>query len=157
MIIRPAIAQDADALGRMGAALAAQHHAFDAQRFMLPEGVELGYRHWLSQEAQKPEAVVCVAEHDGRVVGYAYGRLEERDWNALRDRCGVLHDIWVDAEARRLGTGRQLTEAVAGRLEALGAPRVVLSTAAKNGSAQAFFERLGWRRTMVEFTRETKT
>jgi RimJ/RimL family protein N-acetyltransferase len=39
-------------------------------------------------------------------------------------------------------------------LTARDAPRVVLSTAARNERAQRFFERAGFRRTMVEFTRE---
>jgi ribosomal protein S18 acetylase RimI-like enzyme len=35
-----------------------------------------------------------------------------------------------------------------------GAPRVVLSTAAQNETAQRLFEKLGFRRTMIEMTRE---
>ena len=35
-----------------------------------------------------------------------------------------------------------------------GAPRVLLFTAEKNHSAQAVFERAGFRRTMIEMTRE---
>jgi hypothetical protein len=37
---------------------------------------------------------------------------------------------------------------------AKGAPRIVLHTAASNADAQALFARLGFRRTMVEMTRE---
>jgi len=40
-------------------------------------------------------------------------------------------------------------------LEARGAPRVVLSTAAGNEAAQRLFAGAGFRRTMVEMTRET--
>jgi ribosomal protein S18 acetylase RimI-like enzyme len=155
MQIRDAKAADATALGRMGAALARQHHAFDSQRFMLPDGVEAGYRTWLSRESQNKDAVVIVAEQpDGAVVGYAYGRLEERDWNALRDACGGFHDLWVEESARRLGTGAALAEELMRRLTALGAPRVVLMSAAKNEAAQRLFARLGWRATMMEMTRE---
>ena len=39
-------------------------------------------------------------------------------------------------------------------LAARGAPRVVLSTAEKNQVAQRLFEAAGFRRTMVELTRE---
>jgi ribosomal protein S18 acetylase RimI-like enzyme len=35
-----------------------------------------------------------------------------------------------------------------------GAPRVVLGTAQRNEAAQRLFERLGFRRTMIEMTRE---
>ena len=154
--IRPAKASDEPALGRMGAALARQHHGFDAQRFMVSDDVEAGYRWWLGKEARRPdEAVVLVAELDGDVVGYCYGRLEGVDWNMLLDKHGALHDIWVEEKARGTGTGQLLAEAMVQRLTDMGAPRVVLSTAAKNESARRLFERLGWRPTMVELTRET--
>lgn len=152
--VRPATPSDGEALGRYGGALARQHHAFDPARFMLPENVEAGYRGWLLRETQDPEAVVLVAQRDGQVVGYAYGRLEARDWNALRDACGAFHDLWVDEAARGAGVGRLLSQELMRRLVALGAPRVVLSTAAKNEPARRLFTHLGWRPTMVEMTRE---
>ncbi|MCK8503408.1 MULTISPECIES: GNAT family N-acetyltransferase [Myxococcus] len=152
--VRPAQPSDEPALGRMGAALAQLHHDFDQQRFMLPDDVESGYRWWLGREARKADAVVIVAEMDGEVVGYAYGRVEPVDWNALLDRSGGFHDLWVDAKARKAGVGAQLAEELMRRLTALGVPRVVLHTAAKNEAAQRMFARLGWRPTMVEMTRE---
>jgi len=39
-------------------------------------------------------------------------------------------------------------------LRSIGAPRVVLWTAEKNDPAQRLFTRLGFRRTMIEMTRE---
>ncbi|WIG96065.1 GNAT family N-acetyltransferase [Myxococcus sp. SDU36] len=152
--LRPARPSDEPALGRMGAALARQHHAFDTARFMLPDDVESGYRWWLGREAKKPDAVVLVAELDGEVVGYAYGRVEGVDWNALLDRSGGFHDLWVEAQARGAGVGVLLAEEMMKRLTALGVPRVVLHTAARNATAQRLFAKLGWRPTMVEMTRE---
>ncbi|XXF75425.1 GNAT family N-acetyltransferase [Myxococcaceae bacterium GXIMD 01537] len=152
--IRTAAPADLPHLGRMGAELARRHHGFDARRFMLPDDLEAGYRAWLGHEMRDPEAVVLVAELDGQVAGYAYGRMEERDWNALLDRCGGFHDLWVDSTTRRTGAGTLLAEELMRRLVALGAPRVVLMAAAKNEAAQRLFEKLGWRPTMVEMTRE---
>ncbi|MCP3097536.1 GNAT family N-acetyltransferase [Myxococcus sp. K15C18031901] len=154
LIIRAANATDEAALGRMGAALARKHHEFDAQRFMLPDDVESGYRAWLGREARRKDAVVIVAELDGQVVGYAYGRVEPVDWNALLDRAGAFHDLWVEEKARRGGVGALLAEEMMRRLTSLGVPRVVLHTAARNEPAQRMFARLGWRPTMVEMTRE---
>jgi RimJ/RimL family protein N-acetyltransferase len=152
--VRPARPEDAEALGRMGAALVRQHHGFDPLRFMLTDDVEAGYRWWLGKEMKSKKAVVLVAEQDGEVIGYTYGTIEERDWSTLRDRCGGLHDIWVDEKARRTGAGRMLAEATVQRFAELGMPRVILMSAAKNEGAQRFFARLGWRPTMVEMTRE---
>ena len=42
----------------------------------------------------------------------------------------------------------------AGGAQARGAPRVVLSTAERNASAQRLFARAGFRRTMIEMTHE---
>ena len=85
--------------------------------------------------------------------GYAYGRLEPRDWVTLRDRCGVGVDLWVDP-AR--ATRRRRNGARRGARRALrrGAPRVVIDVAAGNGRAAQLFARLGFRETMVELTRE---
>ncbi|HEU4534059.1 MAG TPA: GNAT family N-acetyltransferase [Polyangiaceae bacterium] len=152
--VRPATPADVPALGRMGAALARLHHELDAERFMLTDDLESGYGWWLGRELKAKGAVVLVAELDGEPVGYAYGRLEERDWNALLDACGKLHDLWVDEKARGSGAGARLVEAALQRLGELGAPRVVLATAAKNEPAQRLFAKLGWRPTMIEMTRE---
>lgn len=152
--IRKAKPEDAEALGRMGGKLARQHHAFDPARFMLPPDVEAGYRWWLSKELKAKDAVVLVADREGEVLGYAYGRLEERDWNALLDAHGGFHDIWVEEPARKVGAGAALAEALVKELTALGAPRVVLMSASQNEAAQRLFKRLGFRPTMVEMTRE---
>jgi ribosomal protein S18 acetylase RimI-like enzyme len=60
----------------------------------------------------------------------------------------------VDPEHRGRGLGRALLHAALEALAAHHAPRVVLSTAHRNEPAQRFFERAGFRRTMVELTRE---
>jgi ribosomal protein S18 acetylase RimI-like enzyme len=151
---RHATAADGEALGRMGAALARLHHAYDPPRFMLPDDLESGYRAWLLRELENRKAVVLVAEQHGEVVGYGYGRLEGKDWNRLLDRHGELIDLWVEPGARGGGAGAALTEAVVAALTARGAPRIVLASAAPNLAAQRLFARLGFRPTMVEMTRE---
>ena len=73
---------------------------------------------------------------------------------SLRGPAGVLHDVVVDPEHRRRGVGRLLLDAVLAYLRSRGAPRVVLSTAVQNEPAQRLFAKLGFRRTMIEMTRE---
>jgi ribosomal protein S18 acetylase RimI-like enzyme len=154
--VRPSTPDDLPQLGRMGAQLMRLHHALDPARFMAPPAdVEAGYASWLGAEAKKPKALVLVAQaEDGAVVGYAYGRLEGRDWNALRDPCGMLYDVWVDEPHRRSGAGQALCEAVKAAFRERGAPRVILMSAAANAPAQRLFARLGWRPSMVEMTCE---
>ena len=153
--IRDATPEDAASLGRLGAALVAEHHDFDAERFIAPgPGTPQGYGRFLVSQIGRDEALVLVAEADSAVVGYAYAVLQGPDWMALRGPAGVLEDIIVDEAHRGGGVGRRLLEAVLAALAQRGAPRVVLSTAAKNVAAQRLFERAGFRPTMIEMTRE---
>lgn len=129
------------------------HHDVDAARFLLPDDVERGYAHWFGRELKRREAVVLVAERGGAIVGYAYGTLEGRDWNALLDHHGAIHDIFVAESERGRGTGKRVLEAIIAELEGLGAPRIVLSTMVSNTAAQRLFASAGFRATMLEMTR----
>jgi GNAT superfamily N-acetyltransferase len=152
--IRPALATDQAALGRYGGALMRLHYQLDPQRFILAEHPEAGYGRFLVNQLGDPECVVLVAEHEGQVVGYAFAGLEPMSWKDLRGACGFLHDVFVDERVRHLGVGSKLVRAAIGWLETQNAPRVVLMSAAKNPGAQGLFDRLGFRRTMVEMTLE---
>ena len=154
ILVRPAVQADLSAVAPLAAKLVRLHRDFDPQRFMLLENVEAGYAQFFASQLRRKQAVILVAEVSERISGYAYGALEERDWNALLDRAGALHDIYVDEGARRKGVARELLTAMLARLEALGAPRVVLHTAWVNEGAHRFFEAAGFRRTMIEMTRE---
>jgi ribosomal protein S18 acetylase RimI-like enzyme len=157
--IRHAVKADLPTLGRLGASLVRAHYAFDRDRFMAAgPRVEEGYAWFLGRELEAEESVVLVAERNGEVVGYVYGYvygvIEPRSWKELREVAGFISDVVVDEPARRSGIAAQLVEAAAAWLEEHGAPRIMLWTAEKNPAAQRLFERLGFRRTMVEMTRE---
>ncbi len=152
--IRPARPDDVPALGRLAAALVRFHVELDAARFMNIENAEVGYGRWLGKEAEDPEALVLVAEREGEVVGYAYARLEPKNYNALRDACAVLHDILVAPEARGTGAGEALLREAMRTTKERGAPRLVLFTARDNATAQALFAKVGFRTTMLEMTVE---
>ena len=154
MNIRRARAADLPAVSKLAAELVRAHHRYDPERFLLVEPVEDGYQWFFAREIKRKAAVILVAEDAGRVAGYAYGTLEGRDWNDLLDACGKLNDLYVDAAARRQGVGRALVNAMFAELRERGAPRVVLLSAWKNPEAHAFFESLGFRRTMLEMTAE---
>ncbi|MEI9938336.1 MAG: GNAT family N-acetyltransferase [Pseudomonadota bacterium] len=154
VIVRAAEPRDLPNIGVLAGQLVRQHHGFDAQRFMLIPNVETGYARYFASELSNPDVLILAAEQAGSVVGYAYARLEPRDWNALLDSCGVLHDIFVADGLRRQGVARRLVEAVREGLRGKGAPRLVLHTASKNAAARHFFAAVGFRETMVELTAE---
>ncbi len=64
------------------------------------------------------------------------------------------HDHDADREARRCGVATALLEAAAAWLARRGMPRIVRWTAAPDDAARLLFERLGFRHTMSEMTRE---
>jgi ribosomal protein S18 acetylase RimI-like enzyme len=154
-VIRPAVPSDVPALGRLGALLVRTHHDFDPKRFIAatPQ-TEHGYASFLGTQLDKPDVIVLVAERNGDVAGYTYAGVEGRDYMSLRGPAGVLYDIVVDPAHREQGVGRMLLDATLAALAVRGAPRVVLSTAEQNETAQRLFTRAGFRRTMVEMTRE---
>ena len=152
-------------MSQLAAELVRQHHRLDPQRFLLVEPIEEGYRRFFTGELRRKGALILVAEDetaakdvpdgaDPSILGYAYATLEPRNWNDLLDAAGKLNDIYVDPAARRRGAGRALALAVFEALRERGAPRLVLMSAWQNPEAHAFFESLGFRRTMLEMTRE---
>ena len=155
--IRPAAPADLPAVGRLGALLVRLHHDFDPERFIAAAPrTEERYASFLGSQLDEADIVVLVAERNGEVLGYTYAGVEGYDYMSLRGPAGVLYDIVVDPAHRGHGVGRMLLDATLAALERKGAPRVVLSTAEQNEAAQRLFARAGFRRTMIEMTRELK-
>ena len=153
--IRRATSADLASIGRLGALLVRTHHDFDPKRFIAPTSqTPRGYASFLGSQLEEPNVAVLVAEENGTVIGYTYAGVEAHDYMALRGPAGVLYDIIVDPEHRGRGVGRMLLDATLAFLKSRGAPRVVLSTAARNAPAQRLFEGAGFRWTMIEMTRE---
>jgi ribosomal protein S18 acetylase RimI-like enzyme len=142
-------------VGKLGALLVQTHHDFDQKRFLAPTaGTARGYGSYLGTQLDEPNVIVLVAERDGKVIGYTYAGIEGTDYMSLRGPAGVLYDIVVDPEHRGQGIGGMLLDATLAKFRDAGAPRAVLSTAERNEPAQRLFEHAGFRRTMIEMTRE---
>jgi len=153
--IRRATPADIPDIGRLGALLVRVHHDLDPQRFIAATpDTETRYGWFLGTQLDEPNIIILVAERDGKVIGYTYSGVEGTDYMALRGPAGVVYDIIVDPDHRKQGVGRMLLGATLDALKARGSPRVVLSTAERNSSAQRLFDRAGFRRTMIEMTRE---
>jgi GNAT superfamily N-acetyltransferase len=153
--VRRATRADLPVLGRLGAHLLRVHYAFDPRRFIAPTGnPEAGYAHFLGTQIDASDATVLVAERQGAVIGYVYAGIEPFSWKELREAAGFVHDIVVDAAERRTGVAGALMEAATTWVREQGVGSVMLWTAAPNDGAQRVFERLGFRRTMIEMTRD---
>lgn len=152
--IRKATSRDLPKIAKLAGELVRQHYGFDAKRFMFIPNPESGYEWWFGKELLNKKALIYCARLDGKLVGYAYARLEPRDWNSLLDAHGALHDVLVAESARRKGIAKLLLERVLRELKERGAPRVVLHTSVKNRGAQKLFSSVGFRKTMLEMTCE---
>ena len=153
--IRSAVASDAPQLGALGAMLMRTHYAFDPQRF-LAAGAQAarGYASFLESQLDDDEAIVLVAERDARIIGYVYAGLEPMSWKELRGPAVFIHDVMVEEEAQGSGAGSALIDAAIAWARERKAARVMLWTAERNTRAQRLFERTGFRRTMIEMTKE---
>jgi ribosomal protein S18 acetylase RimI-like enzyme len=155
MTIRRATRADLPALGRLGALLMRTHYEFDRERFMNPgDDPDRGYAWFLGTQLDDEDTVVFVAEREGAVIGYIYAGLEPQSWKELREAAGFIHDVAVAEAGRGAGVATQLIDAAIEWLRGRGAPRVMLWSAEPNAAAQRLFAKLGFRRTMVEMTRE---
>lgn len=155
LTIRRARPSDAKTLGKLGAALMRAHYALDQQRFLAAgEDAERGYSQFLSSQIDEDDAIVLVAEVDGQIIGYVYAGLEPMSWKELRGPAGFIHDVLVEDDGRGAGAGTALIDHAIAWLRDRGAARVMLWTADRNERAHRLFARLGFRRTMIEMTRE---
>ncbi|MGH7669688.1 MAG: GNAT family N-acetyltransferase [Gemmatimonadaceae bacterium] len=155
VVVRPATTEDLPTLGTLGASLMAMHHELDGARFIAPTAhTEARYAAFLGSQLTNPDVVMLVAETGGEVVGYVYAGIEGLDYMALRGPAGVGYDLIVDPVHRGLGVGRSLLDATLVAFRSRGATQIVLSAAEGNVAAQRLFATVGFRRTMVEMTKD---
>ncbi len=91
------------------------------------------------------------ATHDGEIVGIVHYLYHRTSW-AIADNC-YLQDLFVDPEARGLGAGRALIQAVYKAADEAGAARVYWNTQEFNAEARALYDTLGRLTSFVQYRR----
>src|SRR5262245_34629464 len=153
VVVRRATREDAAKIAEFSVALAEQHVGYDPVRFsrlITRDGAEAYY----GGRTEAESATVLVAEVDGQVVGFAYMEYEPVLYAELATKVAWLHDIYVEADSRNTGAGRELIKAARNAAKEGGAEKVLLSVSLRNTNAQEFFERNGFRTTMLEMMLE---
>ncbi len=103
----------------------------------------------LSREAQGMFGLLAVDR--GTAVGLAHAVLHPSTWSVAR-YC-YLEDLFAAPSARGAGAARALVEAVYTRADATGADRVYWHTQQDNTAAQALYNQLAHRTTLVTYER----
>lgn len=119
---------------------------FDAYRqfYRRPGNLDLA-RRFLLERLQHQESIIFLAlTRDGAAVGFT--QLYPSFSSASAARIFILNDLFVSAGGRRQGVGAMLLDAAAKFGRAAGAVRLTLSTEVTNLTAQALYEREGWKR-----------
>lgn len=97
---------------------------------------------FLSDRLGAEESVIYLCRADGEPAGFV--QLYPCFSSISAGRKWLLNDLYVRPASRRLGIARLLIEAAHGHARKTGVPRVALSTAHTNLSAQGLYESMGY-------------
>ena len=111
-----------------------------------PQVTELTWARLLDPAAQ-PHGLV--AERGGRLVGFAHYLFHPSTWSAT-PYC-YLEDLFTTPEARGLGVGRTLIEAVGAAADAAGATRLYWHTQEFNADGRALYDTLARRTSFIVY------
>jgi ribosomal protein S18 acetylase RimI-like enzyme len=133
--IRRATVADADAVAVL----------FDAYRqFYRREPDLAGARAFVAERLTHNESVIFLAGDAGSPLGFT--QLYPSFTSSGMTRIFILNDLFVAPQARGRGIATALLRRAAEFATSEGAVRLTLSTATDNRTAQAVYERAGWKR-----------
>ncbi|KFN43326.1 GNAT family N-acetyltransferase [Arenimonas oryziterrae] len=116
---------------------------FDGYRRFYGQASDLALaERFLRERLERAESIVLFAEREGAALGFT--QLYPIFSSVGADRVWLLNDLYVAAEARRLGVGEALLTAARDVGRETGALRLVLETTRDNLIAQALYRKLGW-------------
>lgn len=101
-------------------------------------------RKFLQDRFEHNQSVIFLALKDGEAIGFT--QLYPSFSSGSLARIFILNDLFVNPGARQSGAGGALLQAAAEYGRRVGALRLELSTQVTNGTAQALYEKLGWKR-----------
>lgn len=135
MIVRQATVFDIDALTPL----------FDAYRQFYRQPSESDrVRRFLLERFEHNQSSIFIAESHGVAIGFT--QLYPSFSSGALARIFILNDLFVNPDRRCAGAGTALLRAAADYARRVGALRLTLSTELTNTTAQALYEKLGWKR-----------
>lgn len=101
-----------------------------------------GARTYIRDRLVNEESVIFIARKDGASVGFA--QLYPVFSSIVMRKSWILNDMFVHPDARKLGIGQRLLDAVKAYAGETGAKSIVLETAPDNYGAQKLYEKNGY-------------
>ena len=146
LVIRPAEADDADALGAIGGRVWEATYRGMIPDVVLDEWIAstgAAWRESFESHAADSPLRAWVAERDGSVIGYATTAPARSNWLPPPDGAGELTNLYLDPDAIGIGVGRQLYEHAVADLGNRGFDPLVVWAFRDNHRARGFYERMG--------------
>jgi GNAT superfamily N-acetyltransferase len=147
--IRPAIETDLPVIIEMFQELAVLQKPWRV--FAPRSNVTEEMRRRFHADLADPDAVVLVAEQDGRIIGMAAGHVHKPSMMS-EDLAVELGSVFVEPAHRARGVAAALTAEVARFAQDRGVERITLKTFAQNEEALLAWQRLGFEPRMVQLT-----
>jgi ribosomal protein S18 acetylase RimI-like enzyme len=144
VVVRRAVPADVPALEGLWTEFI-DHHAEGDAYFRRSPGAERIHGARLSEELDRADRLILVAEHGRKPVGFAIAEIRGASDLFLVGPYGFVRDLGVTRTARRLGVGQRLYDAVLEWLAELGVLRAELDVTETNETARRFWERQGYR------------
>ena len=116
---------------------------FDSYRvfYEQPSDMEAA-KEFIRERLEKKESVIFAAVEEGKYIGFT--QLYPAFSSISMKRTWILNDLYVTAESRNKGTGRQLLNAAKQFAKETNAKGLTLQTAVDNITAQHLYESDGW-------------
>jgi ribosomal protein S18 acetylase RimI-like enzyme len=140
LIIRPALACDAQSIGN----LARQFASYLSELGDLTDFKLTTHAYLRDAFGTKPGFAGLVAEDQGKVIGYLLYHFGYDSDRAARNMHVV--DLYVDRAARNQGVGKALMARAAGIARETGADEMIWSVYQSNTIAATFYQKLGAQR-----------
>ncbi|MGN5151927.1 GNAT family N-acetyltransferase [Aeromonas enteropelogenes] len=119
---------------------------FNAYRIFYGQQEDMALaRHFLAERLSQQESVIFFAR-DKQGAGIGFTQLYPSFSSVAAKRIWVLNDLYVVAQARRLGVAKKLMDTAKEFAMATNARGLALETARDNTIAQRLYESLGYRK-----------
>jgi ribosomal protein S18 acetylase RimI-like enzyme len=112
------------------------------------EGAD-NFRQFLVSQHESENSELIVAEYDGKVVGYAKLEISKYPPVFERKSYGMISDIAVSGDYRRMGIGEALVDEAAEWFAKKNIDRIEMRVVSANSVGRGFWEKMGFKPYMI--------